>query len=101
MVADTQQHYRGVLCVHCRQPIPLSPTVIRRVAELRGHEPNAYQELGSHAFTLRCRACEREALYAEPSFIDCEGTPRARSSRLRPNPPVPRPQGNLSPAANH
>jgi len=84
MVADTQQRYCGVLCLHCRQPIPLSPRVMRRVAELRGLEPNPHRELGSHAFTLRCRACEREGMYAEPDFIDCEGTPRARNYCSRP-----------------
>jgi hypothetical protein len=84
MVADTQQRYCGVLCLHCRQPIPLSPRVMRRVAELRGSEPNPLRELGSHAFTLRCRACEREGMYAEPDLIDCEGTPRPRNYRSRP-----------------
>jgi len=101
MVADLQQRYRGVLCLHCRQPIPLSPTVIRRIAELKGQEPNPFRELGSHAFNLRCRACEREGTYAEPNFIDCEGTPRARSFRPRPAPPGIKPPSAFTRAAGN
>jgi hypothetical protein len=84
MIAEAnKQQYRGVLCIHCRQPIPLSASQLRKEKELRETEANEMSELTSRSFNLRCRACHGEALYTEAEIIDCEGTPRTRASQPR------------------
>jgi hypothetical protein len=72
------QHYRGVLCGYCRQPIPL-PGIVDRLAA-RANDP-ASHDLGAHAFNLRCRACEREKPYRRSDISEFEGAPRPRFSR--------------------
>jgi hypothetical protein len=78
-----KQLYRGVTCFYCHQPIPISPTAAHRERKLRLAGMNPTGELGSCVFTLRCRACEREGLYAESNFKDFEGTPRVRGRRYQ------------------
>ena len=84
MIAEaTKQQYRGVLCIHCRQPIPLPASVVRKEKELRESEPNEMNELTSRSFTLRCRVCHGEAMYMESDIVDCQGMPRTRRSAVR------------------
>jgi hypothetical protein len=78
MIQEAIKKYRGVLCLHCRQPIPLPAAVTRRVAEGGEKGQDFFSEMGPRVFTLRCRACHGEGLYAESKFVDCEGTPRTR-----------------------
>jgi len=100
MIAEaTKQQYRGVLCIHCRQPIPLSASQIRKEKELKESEPNELTELHSRSFNLRCRACHAEATYTPADTIDCDGTPRARNS-ARLNPLMRAEHKDLSRAAN-
>jgi hypothetical protein len=100
MIAEaSKQHYRGVLCIHCRQPIPLSASQVRKEKELRESESNELTELRSSSFNLRCRACHGEATYTQADTIDCEGEPRARSSSRR-NPLLRPDLKNLSRAAS-
>jgi len=94
MIQEAKQQYRGVLCIHCRQPIPLPTNISRRAAEAEGRESSEAQDHGPRVFTLRCRACGEEGLYTESKFIDCEGIPRTRVSRSR------KAQEKLSHAAN-
>lgn len=101
MIAEaSKEQYRGVLCSHCRQPIPLSASLVRKEKELREAGPSEMSELTSRSFNLRCRACHGEALYTETDTIDCEGTPRTRSSPVRRNPLLKPEPKNLSRAAN-
>jgi hypothetical protein len=101
MIAEAnKQQYRGVLCVHCRQPIPLSASLVRKEKELRESEPNELTELRSSSFNLRCRACHGEATYTAGDTIDCDGAPRVRSSSARRNPLLSREPKDLSRAAN-
>lgn len=89
MIQEAKQQYRGVPCIHCRQPIPLPASVSRRVTEPEGRESNETRDSGQRVFTLRCRACGEEGLYLESKFIDCEGTPRTRASRgAKASPPL-------------
>src|SRR4029077_5858977 len=94
MIQEAKQQYRGVLCIHCRQPIPLPTNISRRAAEPEGRESSQAQDHGPRVFTLRCRACGEEGLDTESKFIDCEGIPRTRVSRSR------KAQEKLSHAAN-
>jgi hypothetical protein len=78
MIQEAIARYRGVLCLHCRQPIPLPAGVLRREAERRSGLPSPASDLGPRAFALRCKVCNGEGLYAESRFVDCEGLPRTR-----------------------
>ena len=72
------QHYRGVLCGYCRQPIPV-PGIVEKIVN---HESESGEKRGS-TFNLRCRACEREKPYRVNEIVEIEGSPRARSLRAR------------------
>jgi hypothetical protein len=72
MIAEAKQQYRGVLCGHCRQPIPLSPSVERHHTGL--------DVFAARSFTLRCRACHGERVYTALQVIDFDGIPKVRSS---------------------
>jgi len=100
MIAEaSKEQYRGVLCIHCRQPIPLSASQVRKEKEMRESELNEVTELRSSSFNLRCRACHGEATYTPADTIDCDGTPRVRNTARRN--PLLRPESkNLSRAAN-
>jgi hypothetical protein len=96
MIAEaSKEQYRGVLCIHCRQAIPL-----RKEKESRESEPNELTELRASSFNLRCRACHGEATYTAADTIDCNGTPRVRSTSARRNPLLRPEPKNLSRAAN-
>jgi hypothetical protein len=60
-------YYRGVSCSRCREPIPVSARVI-----------GLQHEVG--AFTLRCKVCMGESVYAVTEIQDFEGEPRSRRS---------------------
>jgi len=100
MIQEVKQQYRGVLCIHCRQPIPHPATFSRRAVEPEGREPSKAHDDEPRVFTLRCRVCQEEGLYSESKFIDCEGTPRTRVSRSRKTSPLSKEPGGLSRAAN-
>ncbi|HLV94585.1 MAG TPA: hypothetical protein VKS44_05295 [Candidatus Acidoferrales bacterium] len=72
----TAQRYRGVLCGHCRQPIPL-PGIVDRLASAEAG--SASDERSVRSFHLRCRVCEREKTYHMGDITEFEGTPRVRS----------------------
>jgi hypothetical protein len=80
MIAEVKQKYRGVLCRHCCQAIPLSPSAERRESEFEDRAPNGTAVFAMRAFTLRCRTCDGEGLYTPVDVIDCDGTPRMRGS---------------------
>jgi hypothetical protein len=67
------QHFRGVLCRHCGKPVRIPSIVSRKErAYLGKHDENDSQSfLDSKVFVLRCRACERESIYAINQIVDC------------------------------
>ena len=96
MIQETKaQSYRGVLCRHCRQAIPLPAIVIR----LENAGENDWEK-PARAFHLRCRACENEHMYTSTDIADFEGTPRPRPSRGRFAHAPSRLPGSLAKAAN-
>jgi hypothetical protein len=100
MIQEAKKHYRGVLCQHCRQPIPLPAAVTRRQADSKATPAVPEGDTSPRVFTLRCRACQAEGLYTEAKFIDCEGTPRTRHTQPRKSSPLARQSGDLTRAAN-
>ena len=100
MIAETgKEQYRGVLCMHCREPIPLSASQVHKEKEVSESEPNGMTELRSRSFNLRCRACHGEATYTPADTINCDGAPRVRNTARRNSLLRPEPK-NLSRAAN-
>jgi hypothetical protein len=77
MIQELKEYYRGVLCLCCRQPIPL-PAIITRMEITSASSAG---EEGDRVFTLRCRACEREMPYRASNVVEIKGTPRSRVSR--------------------
>ena len=72
------QHFRGVLCRHCGKPVRIPSLVSKKEnAYLGKHEENDSQFLlVSRVFVLRCRACERESIYAINQIVDCVPPPQ-------------------------
>lgn len=86
MIAEAKQQYRGVLCGHCHQPIPLSPSAELKQMKFREHEPIDMGDFSVFSITLRCRACHGEGVYTHSDVIDLDGTPRKRSLHAHKNP---------------
>ena len=68
MILEAKQQYRGVLCLHCRQPIPLSSFAASKECgfkerEASGCDESTVRSFTVSSFTLRCRVCEGEGLY--------------------------------------
>lgn len=72
------QSYRGVLCGHCHQPIPL-PEIVERLAAADAESPSATGTGNIRSFHLRCRVCEREKTYHTGDIAEFEGVPRTRA----------------------
>ena len=51
--------------------------------ESSGRDEATVRSFTVSSFALRCRVCEGEGLYTALNVIDCSGTPRMRSSKLR------------------
>jgi hypothetical protein len=100
MIQEAKKQYRGVLCTHCRQPIPLPSSVARQIASHGDGSSAAEHDPGPRVFTLRCRVCQEEGLYTESKFIDCEGTPRTRASQKGKTSQLLKDERKLSRAAN-
>lgn len=75
--AAMSAHYRGVVCRHCGKPIRIPGIVLRKDRECQEqHDPaDTHFHLVSRVFVLRCRSCEREAIYAINQIVDCSFAP--------------------------
>lgn len=70
-------HFRGVLCRHCGKPVRVPGIVLRKDSEYHGQhdQHDTHFHLISKVFVLRCRSCEREAIYAISQIVDCPPAP--------------------------
>ncbi len=74
--AVAAQHFRGVLCRRCGKPVRIPEMVSKR--ESASHLPrdsdDSQYHLVSQVFVLRCRACQKESVYAINQIVDCAFT---------------------------
>ena len=82
-----QQSYRGVICLHCKNPIPISPLVASIEAERPEVTPGRHQKC--QVFHLRCAACGKEKPYKIDEIREFEGSPVTESSRAQPTSTYP------------
>jgi len=65
--------FRGVVCLHCKAPIPV-PNIVRILlaSESDGTDGRPRK---SQVFNLRCQVCHKEKPYRVKEIRDFEGTP--------------------------
>jgi hypothetical protein len=81
--ASPAKQFRGVLCRHCGKPVKVPAIVLRKDSECRGHDANdTHFHLISRVFVLRCRSCEREAIYSINQIVDCAFSPMPAQAGL-------------------
>lgn len=78
MVAQLMKSYRGVACLQCREPIPVSARVEKLKDEFEKTQTNQ-----PGAFVARCKAYESESVYTISDIREFDGEPRKRSPRAR------------------
>ena len=86
MIAEVKMQYRGVICIHCHQPIPLSASAELKQLQFNEHGPSDMGDFSVFSITLRCRVCHGEGIYTHSDVIDLDGTPRKRSTQANKNP---------------
>jgi len=79
----TRSNYLGVLCSRCNERIPVPKKTALLYEELKHSEVSDSQDVKSRAFTLRCKACDEEGVYAVKEIQEFEGPPRVRASNSR------------------
>ena len=73
-IDSSSQQFRGVLCRHCGKPVRVPKLVLRKDSENQGVgniDPESHFQLISRVFVLRCRSCEKEAIYSMEQIVDC------------------------------
>jgi len=72
-IETDRQTFRGVVCLHCRGPIPV-PDIVR-ILQAADSEGLDSPRRKSQVFNLRCPACHKEKPYRTMEILDFEGTP--------------------------
>jgi hypothetical protein len=97
MTLETEhQTFRGVVCLHCKSPVPV-PGIVGSLLDAND-ESEAFQRK-SQVFNLRCPSCHKEKPYRTREIVDFEGTPEAAVAPERPAPLGWYPQDGMTRAA--
>jgi|SRR6266478_3635981 len=95
-----KKSYRGVACLHCKRPIPISPLVASIEAELPASEATPVRHQKCQVFHLRCGACGKEKPYKIAEILEFEGAPESGPPRAQPASTYLRELSNSSRTAN-
>jgi hypothetical protein len=79
----TRSNYLGVLCSRCNERISVPRKTAELYEELKHGEVSESQDAESRAFTLRCKACNEEGVYAMEAVQEFEGPPRVRTEKVK------------------
>jgi hypothetical protein len=97
MTIETERPtFRGVVCLHCKAPVPVPAIVGSLQAASDASEPSLRK---SQVFNLRCPSCHKEKPYRTREIVDFEGTPEATMTFERPAPVRWYPQDGMTRAA--
>jgi hypothetical protein len=97
MTIETERPtFRGVVCLHCKAPIPVPAIVGSLLAASEGEESSQRK---SQVFNLRCPSCHKEKPYRTREIVDVEGTPETAVTPGRPAPGRWNPQDGMTRAA--
>jgi hypothetical protein len=67
--------FRGVVCLHCKAPIPVPPIV--GSLQSAGSEGTESSQRKSQVFNIRCPRCHKEKPYRTREIVEFEGTTEA------------------------
>jgi len=85
MTLETErQHFRGVICLHCKSPIPVPAIVGAQENAIQGEERAESSQANSRVFTLRCSNCHKEKPYRTREIVDFDGAPEMKMPFTRP-----------------
>jgi hypothetical protein len=79
----TQLRYLGVLCSRCNARIPVPKKAAVLYEETKDGAVNESHDVKTRAFTLRCKACDEEGVYAMEAIREFEGPPRVRGEKSK------------------
>lgn len=97
MTIETERPtFRGVVCLHCKAPVPVPAIVSSLQAANDGNESSPRK---SQVFNLRCPSCHKEKPYRTREIVDFDGTPETAMTPERPAPVRWYPQDGLTRAA--
>jgi hypothetical protein len=98
MTIETERPtFRGVVCLHCKAPIPV-PAIVASRQESSSEDMESSQRK-SQVFNLRCPSCHKEKPYRTREILEFEGTPETVLPQERPSPVRWYPQDGLTRAA--
>ena len=73
MTIETERPtFRGVVCLHCKAPVPV-PAIVGTLEDASDGTESFQRK--SQVFNLRCPSCHKEKPYRTKEIVDFEGIP--------------------------